>query len=132
MIETKGTPLLEEDDVEKTNNISLEQFNKYNKLKQQYKNGKNLKCVNCNRNVKTIFLTTYNEENKSRVLSAKCGDAENPCNLNIEIVLNPVELLDNMVNREKETLSAHQLQIIKTKNDLLFGYITQDEAILIY
>lgn len=132
MIETKGTPILEEDDVETTNNISLEQFNKYNKLKQQYKNGKNLKCVNCNRNVKTIFLTTYNEENKSRVLSAKCGDAENPCNLNIEIVLNPVELLDNMVNKEKENLSAHQLQIIKTKNDLLFGYITQDEAILIF
>ena len=115
-----------------TNNISLDQFNKYNKLKEQYKIGKNLKCVNCKRNVKTIFLTKYNEENKSRVLTATCGDAENPCNLNIEIVLNPVELIDNIVNREKEILSAAQLQIIKTKNDLLFGYITQDEAIQIF
>jgi len=133
MIETKESPQINiEQDVVETNNISLEQFNKYNKLKQQYKNGKNLKCVNCNRNVKTIFLTTYNEENKSRVLSAKCGDAENPCNLNIEIVLNPVELLDNIANREKENLSAYQLQIIKTKNDLLFGYITQDDAIQIF
>jgi hypothetical protein len=136
MIETKESPQInieeKEQDVVETNNVSLEQFNKYNKLKQQYKNGKNLKCVNCNRNVKTIFLTTYNEENKSRVLSAKCGDAENPCNLNIEIVLNPVELLDNIANREKENLSAYQLQIIKTKNDLLFGYITQDEAIQIF
>lgn len=133
MDETKGPipPVLEEKVVE-TNNTSLEQFNKYNKLKEQYKNGKKMKCVNCNRNVKTIFLTKYNEENNSRVLSATCGDAENPCNLNIVIVLNPVSLLDNIVNKEKENLSAYQLQIIKTKNDLLFGYISQDDAIQIF
>jgi hypothetical protein len=126
----------EEKEVEEeaeTNNISLEQLNKYHKLKQQYfSNRHNIKCVNCNRNVKTIFLTRYNEENKSRVLTATCGDSENPCNLNIEIILNPVELLDNIVNKEKEKLSAYQLQIIKTKNDLLFGYITQDAAIEIF
>ena len=152
MSETKGTPILDDEEQEekedenvvlateaieesdgKEENITLEQYNKYNKLKQQYTSNKyNIKCVNCNRNVKTIFLTKYNEENKSRVLTAKCGDAENPCNLNIEIVLNPVELLDNIVNREKANLSAYQLQIIKTKNDLLFGYITQDEAIQIF
>ena len=121
------------EDVVETNNISFEQFNKYNKLKQQYFSKRsNLKCVNCNRNVKTIFLTKYNEENKSRVLTATCGDSENPCNLNIEIILNPVELLDTIVNKEKETLSAYQLTIIKTKNDLLFGYITQDDAIEIF
>jgi len=121
------------EDVVETNNISFEQFNKYNKLKQQYFSIRsNVKCVNCNRNVKTIFLTKYNEENKSRILTATCGDSENPCNLNIEIILNPVQLLDNIVNKEKETLSAYQLQIIKTKNDLLFGFITQDDAIEIF
>jgi hypothetical protein len=133
--EDHESPREEEKEVEEkeTNNISLEQLNKYHKLKQQYfSNRHNRKCVNCNRNVKTIFLTRYNEENKSRVLTATCGDSENPCNLNIEIILNPVELLDNIVNKEKEKLAAYQLQIIKTKNDLLFGYITQDAAIEIF
>jgi len=114
-------------------NNGIEGLNKYNRLKEQYfYNKHNVKCVNCKRNVKTIFLTTYNSENNSRVLSARCGDTENPCNLNIEIVLNPVQLLDNIVKKEREMLNEYQLQIIKTKNDLLFGYITQDEAIEIF
>lgn len=132
MIEEKGT-IIEEKENEKENDNGIESLNKYNKLKQQYFYNKyNVKCVNCKRNVKTDFLTKYNPDNNSRVLTASCGDTVNPCKLNIEIVLNPVQLLDKIVNKERDMLNAYQLQIIKTKNDLLFGYITQDEAIEIF
>ena len=87
------------------------------------------KCLFCKRPVTSIFQTKYNSENKSRLLTAKCGDTVKPCNFNIEIQLNPVQLLNNMVNEQRDFLTEKQIDIIKTKNDLLFGYIDEGSAI---
>lgn len=98
-------------------------------LKKSLLKGTKPKCVNCKRNVGTIFSNTYNLENKSRVLIAKCGDVEAPCDLNIELLLNPVYLLDEQLRLDKKELSSNQDKIIRTKNDLLFGYLPEEEAL---
>lgn len=98
-------------------------------LKKSLLKGTKPKCVNCKRNVGTIFSNSYNLENKSRVLIAKCGDTEAPCELNIELLLNPVYLLDEQVRLDKKELSLNQDKIIRTKNDLLFGYLPEEEAL---
>jgi hypothetical protein len=103
--------------------------NKNWKLKKSLLKTSKPKCVNCKRNVGTIFSNSYNLENKSRILIAKCGDIESPCGLNIELLLNPVYLLDEQLRVDKKELSSNQDKIIRTKNDLLFGYLPEEEAL---
>lgn len=110
--------------------LDLDKNNNKNwKLKQSLFNKSKPKCVNCKRNVGTIFLNSYNKENKNRILIAKCGDQNAPCELNIELVLNPVSLLDEKVRADKKEMSLNQDKIIRTKNDLLFGYLPEEEAL---
>ena len=86
-------------------------------------------CVNCSRPVKTIFKTTYNDNTNSRILIAKCGDILNPCGLNIKIDVGYSEMLPDLIQEQEDNLSKLKNDIIKAKNDALFGYITNDEAI---
>ena len=51
------------------------------------------KCVNCKRNVGTIF------SDKDRVLKAICGDKDDPCTLNIEIFMGKKEHIDDIIFR---------------------------------
>jgi len=102
------------------------------KLKKSLLKQSKPKCVNCKRNVGTIFSNTFNPENKSRILIAKCGVTNAPCELNIELSLNPVYLLDEQVRQSKTELSLNQDKIIRTKNDLLFGYLPEEEALQIF
>ena len=87
------------------------------------------KCVNCKRRVGTIFSIKYNEEDNSRKLIAKCGSNDSPCILNIELNVNPVTLLNEIVDNSQSLISKSQDEMIQTKNNLLFGYITQDDAL---
>lgn len=87
------------------------------------------KCVNCKRRVGTIFNTKFNRETNIRQLIATCGSTESPCALNIELELNPVYLLPDLVRNTRAKMTELQNTVIKTKNDLLFGYINQDDAI---
>lgn len=143
-----------EENVEKTkstttlydNNEINERLNLYYKLKSNYdsihsdinienKNKKDKskytkqKCLNCKRPVGSIFKTTFNKETSTKTLNAKCGDTVNPCLFNIEIIINPVYLLDKKIREEQQSLSEIQMNIIKIKNDLLYGYIQEEEAI---
>ena len=102
------------------------------KLKKTLLNQTKPKCVNCKRNVGTIFSNNFNAENKNRILIAKCGDINAPCELNIELSLNPVYLLDEQVRQNKKDLTSNQDVIIRTKNDLLFGYLPEEEALKIF
>jgi len=91
------------------------------------------KCVNCKRPVGSIFNTKLEGNNKyyskDRVLVALCGDRDDPCPLNIEINLGSTnDLRKIIINLEKDLLN-YKNQVIKDKNDLLFGYITSEEAV---
>lgn len=82
-----------------------------------------MKCVNCNREVGTIFSI------EDGILKAKCGSNDAPCDLNIEINRG------KFVNKElvyKEYLDAvndGKERIIKTKLDLLFNFKTESEVL---
>ena len=50
-----------------------------------------MKCVNCKREVGTSFSET------NRIFKAVCGDATNPCPLNIELVVGKKEHIDDII-----------------------------------
>jgi hypothetical protein len=85
------------------------------------------KCINCKRPVGTIFGTQLVEDD--RHLIAMCGDRREPCPLNININLAIINSIENELNYDEHELSKYKKQIILDKNDLLFGYITPEEAV---
>lgn len=80
-----------------------------------------MKCVNCKRNVGTIF------QRKDRVLIAKCGDKTNPCNLDIQIKLGRYDTINSLDNFIHNDLELAKLKIIEIKLLLLFNLGDDDE-----
>lgn len=80
------------------------------------------KCVNCNRVGGTDF------SNKRRVLTAVCK-ASPPCKLDIEIQLGEYNTKYNVLDSYKNFRDEDQLNIIKTKLNLLFNFATEQETI---
>ena len=87
------------------------------------------KCVNCNRNVGSIFEVKYNKEAEARIAKAMCGDRINPCPLNIEINLGKILNLASEVNEHYDQIVKLKQQVVTVKNDLLFGYVAPDQAV---
>ena len=87
----------------------------------------NYKCVNCRRYVGSIFKT--NIINEDRHLIAKCGDHSNPCPLNIDINLGTILSYEYSLQIDKEVILDYKKDIIKDKNNLMFGYISSKTAI---
>lgn len=87
---------------------------------------KNAKCVNCKRNVGTIF-TRNTDENLNTTIKASCGDKIAPCPLNIEIEIDFIENIPE--HNENSVKEKNQLQdeLIIYKNDVVFGYIKPDK-----
>ena len=66
---------------------------------------------------------------KDRILVALCGDRDDPCPLNIEINLGATnDLRIILIDLEKDLIN-YKNKVIRDKNDLLFGYITSEEAV---
>jgi len=80
------------------------------------------KCINCNRAGGTIF------SNKDKILKAVCGNTQHPCNLNIEIVKGSYMQVSDMKDIIFNDLENNKTEIIKTKLNYLFGYITEEEV----
>lgn len=80
------------------------------------------KCILCKKEGGTVF------SNKNRTLKAVCG-SNPPCSLNIEIKLGRTMSGDDSLKMFDEAIEADKLDIIKTKLDLLFNFITESEAI---
>ena len=80
------------------------------------------KCVNCNRIGGTDF------SNKKRVLKAVCK-ASPPCKLDIEIQLGEYNTKYYALVSYKNYRDEDQLNIIKTKLNLLFSFATEQETI---
>jgi hypothetical protein len=91
------------------------------------------KCVNCKRPVGSIFNTKVEGyeliQYKDRHLIALCGDRDNPCPLNIDINLGATNDIRSILNGLEKELNDLKNQVIKDKNDLLFGYINSQQAI---
>ena len=87
------------------------------------------KCINCKRPVGTIFATIYDEKEDGRQNKAQCGDRTNPCDLNIVINLGKIIRLEDFLEMDEKDISKLKVDIIKDKNDLIFGYITTEEAL---
>jgi hypothetical protein len=108
------------------NALSLkEKRSEYRKLKK--------KCVNCKRPVGTIFNTKVEGDSdyvaKDRHLIALCGDRNDPCPLNIDINLAATTSLQDFLSNIEKQLNNYKNQVIRDKNDLLFGYITSAQAV---
>jgi len=101
------------------------------------------KCINCKRAVGTVFSVgkqsaKSNEaqgenavettESDNRILRAYCGDRLNPCPLNIEITSNLFNT-KQYLNEEETNLNDDKIEVIKYKNDLLFGYLSENEVV---
>jgi len=97
----------------------------YRKLKK--------KCINCKRPVGTIFNTKVEGDSdyvaKDRHLIALCGDRNDPCPLNIDINLAATTSLQDFLSNIEKELNNYKNQVIRDKNDLLFGYITSAQAV---
>ena len=57
-------------------------------------------CINCKRNVGTLFQIKFDDTNHLRKFTAKCGDIQNPCPLDILIEYNYREKL-----KQEETMA---------------------------
>ena len=77
-------------------------------------------CINCNRNVGTIFTITYDAEELSRRFIVKCGDLNEPCPLDIQLMYSERTQIDDETNICIDTLRQIKLDIIKQKNNSLF------------
>lgn len=83
------------------------------------------KCINCGKegvNEGIIF------SNVDRVLKATCGVVGNPCSLNIEINTGDYETLPSIGKFVKDEMQDLTIEIIRTKLDMLFGFIPEQEA----
>jgi hypothetical protein len=87
-------------------------------------------CVNCKRNVGSIFTIKNIKDDFKRLFTAKCGDLADPCPFNIIIEIADKQQLDVesvLINKE---LNDIKTDIVKGKNDMMFGYIEQNKAIV--
>ena len=84
------------------------------------------KCINCKRSVGTIF------SHKDYRYIAICGDAEKPCNLNIEIYSGNHTPRNFMLEIMIEGVNDMKDNIISLKLDTLFNYITEKKSIELY
>lgn len=86
------------------------------------------KCVNCGRPVGSVFSCKETDDFE-RILTAVCGDKENPCPFNIKINLAETHDLRSLIKEEEDKLTEDKKSIIMDKNDFLFGYISSEQAV---
>ena len=110
---------------EKKNSI-LKDATRTMKQKREIYSKVKFKCINCSRNVNTIF------DINNGILSAVCGDKTAPCKLNIKI--NRGKYMDLRTLMDIFQLSSDDFKedIITSKLDLLFGYKTETETLKIF
>lgn len=103
----------------KDDNLSMKQKReKYKLLK--------FRCINCERNVNTIFNIN------DGVLTAICGDKINPCKLNIKIKRGKYLDIRTLIDVFESGIDDIKEEIILAKLDLLFGYETEQKTIKIF
>ena len=77
-------------------------------------------CINCKRNVGTLFSIRTDIENNIKIFTAKCGDTENPCPLDIQINYGIREDMNKFIKTGLGYIDEIKLNIIKEKNNVIF------------
>jgi len=78
------------------------------------------KCINCKREVGTIFDIKVNSIDYIRTFIAKCGDLNDPCPLDIRINYSIRESYRKLISEGLTNIEKIKLDIIKEKNNTLF------------
>ena len=125
---------------------AIEAINEFYRLKDKYETGYNEKyvkpivkssklkrekrvefsrlpkpeCINCKRNVGTIFTISNDIQESVRNFIAKCGDISDPCPLDIQIDYSVREQLYKVITSGSKEIDNLKLKIIKEKNNALF------------
>jgi len=100
----------------KDKDLSLAQKQeKYDQLKK--------KCIICGKSGGTIFEQVNNK------LTAKCGNQEAPCKLDIQLVRANYTLLPKTLLSQETTLNNNKSAIIITKLNYLFGLINEEKTL---
>ena len=89
-------------------------------------------CINCKRNVGSIFTIKKDPQEYSRTFIAKCGNLDDPCPLNIVFDYTGRDELDKEILKHNNDIKEIKNKIISDKNKMMFGYIDQDKAIEIF
>jgi Leucine-rich repeat (LRR) protein len=84
------------------------------------------KCIRCSRPFGTVF------ESVDRKYIARCGNKQNPCDLNIQLYRGHFTMREEMMNNTRFIVSDTKESIIKQKLDTLFGYISEEESAQIF
>jgi hypothetical protein len=77
-------------------------------------------CINCKRNVGTLFTIRADIENNIKKFTAKCGDTENPCPFDIQINYGIREGMNTFIQSGLGFIDEIKLNIIKEKNNAIF------------
>jgi hypothetical protein len=80
------------------------------------------KCINCGKEGGTIFTKEDNH------LRAACGNKENPCNLDIEILAS-LTLSDEEILETQREMDVAKQKIVEIKMNTLFGYTTEENSV---
>ena len=111
-----------EDSLYKQKKRILKNTNLTKREKKEQFNRIRHKCINCKKGGGTVFT------NKDRTLKAVCGNTKQPCKLNIEIKRGEYIQMNKMMDIIFNDLETNKTSIIKTKLELLFGYIDEETA----
>jgi len=87
------------------------------------------KCINCKNPGGTIFSIKYNDEKDVRELKAICGAKINTCNLDIQISVGKYYLFPEILKEFEQEIYNLKQKVISDKNNILFGYISTEEAL---
>lgn len=77
-------------------------------------------CINCKRNVGTIFSIKSQSKEQLKKFMAKCGDETDPCPLDIQIDYAIRDSMNTLIYEGLKELDEIKLKIIKEKNNALF------------
>lgn len=77
-------------------------------------------CINCKRQVGSIFSITNNTNENVRTYKAKCGDIQDPCPLDIDIKYSNRDKFNTLINETLTNIDKIKLDIIKEKNNAIF------------
>lgn len=84
-------------------------------------------CINCKRNVGTTFLIVG--KTSERMYTAKCGDINAPCPLNINIVNGKYNTFSSEINKYEDDIDKLKTDIIREKYNIMFGYTPEENGI---
>ena len=86
-------------------------------------------CINCKRNVGSIFTIKKDPDEYSRIFIATCGDLTDPCPFNINLYYTFRNELNKELLDHDYDINQLKNRIIIDKNNMMFGYVDQEKAI---